>query len=80
MYSPDSDSPAGQVADREWSAAYDDLDTVGEFARSVDVVTLEFENIPTATVEEISDCGAGAARYEGATYGAEPATGEDFSP
>lgn len=54
VLSPDSDSPTGQVADREWSAAYDDLDTVGKFARSVDVVTLEFENIPAATVEEIS--------------------------
>ena len=54
VFSPDSDSPTGQVADREWSAAYDDLDTVGEFARSVDVVTLEFENIPAATVEEVS--------------------------
>lgn len=54
VLSPDSDSPTGQVADREWSAAYDDLDTVGEFARSVDVVTLEFENIPAATVEEVS--------------------------
>ncbi len=54
VLSPDSDSPTGQVADREWSAAYDDLDAVGEFARSVDVVTLEFENIPVATVEEVS--------------------------
>ena len=54
VLSPDSDSPTGQVADREWSAAYEDLDTVGEFARSVDVVTLEFENIPAATVEEVS--------------------------
>ena len=54
VFSPDSDSPTGQVADREWSAAYGDLDTVGEFARSVSVVTLEFENIPAATVEEVS--------------------------
>ena len=54
VFSPDSDSPTGQVADREWSAAYDDLDAVGEFARSVDVVTLEFENIPAATLEAAS--------------------------
>jgi 5-(carboxyamino)imidazole ribonucleotide synthase len=54
VLSPDSDSPTGQVADREWSAAYEDLDVVGEFARSVDVVTLEFENIPAAAVEEVS--------------------------
>jgi 5-(carboxyamino)imidazole ribonucleotide synthase len=54
VYAPGSDSPAGQVADLEWSADYEDLDSVGEFARGVDVVTLEFENIPAATVEEVS--------------------------
>ena len=54
VFSPDLDSPTGQVADLEWSAAYDDLDAAGKFARGVDVVTLEFENIPAATVEEVS--------------------------
>ena len=54
VFSPDSDSPTGQVADKEWSATYDDLEAVGEFARSVDVVTLEFENVPAITVEEVS--------------------------
>ncbi len=49
VYSPDSDSPAGQVADREIVASYDDLDRVREFARDVDVVTFEFENVPSAT-------------------------------
>ena len=50
-FSPDSDTPTGQVADIETSARYDDLDAVSEFARSVDVVTFEFENVPSATVE-----------------------------
>ena len=54
VFSPDSDSPTGQVADKEYSAAYDDLDAVRGFAKGVDVVTLEFENIPAATVEEVS--------------------------
>ncbi len=54
VYSPDSDSPAGRVANEEWSASYEDLDAACEFARSVDVVTLEFENIPAATVEALS--------------------------
>lgn len=49
VFSPDRDSPAGQIADREWTAAYDDLDAVRAFARSVDVVTYEFENVPSAT-------------------------------
>ena len=55
VYSPDSDSPAGRLSNREWSADYEDLDAVREFARSVDVVTLEFENIPAATVEALSE-------------------------
>ncbi|HLA95717.1 MAG TPA: hypothetical protein VK612_08350, partial [Pyrinomonadaceae bacterium] len=36
-FSPESDTPTGQVADIETSAAYEDLDAVREFARSVDV-------------------------------------------
>lgn len=50
-FSPDSDTPTGQVADREVQAAYDDLDAVREFARQVAVVTFEFENVPAATAE-----------------------------
>src|ERR1700722_1870043 len=48
-FSPDDDTPAGQVADLEVCASYDDLDAVGKFARDVDVVTFEFENVPAAT-------------------------------
>lgn len=50
IYSPDADSPAGQVADREIVAQYDDQAEVEEFARGCDVITLEFENIPVQTV------------------------------
>jgi len=49
-FSPDADSPTGQVADQETVAAYDDRDAARAFARSVDVVTFEFENIPVETV------------------------------
>ena len=49
--SPESDTPTGQVADIETQAAYDDLDAVREFAKSVDVVTFEFENVPFAAVD-----------------------------
>ncbi len=49
VYSPDTDSPAGQVADREFVGRYEDLDAVREFARTVDVVTFEFENVPSVT-------------------------------
>lgn len=56
VYSPERHTPAGQVADREFSAAYDDTDKLTEFARSVDVVSYEFENVPasvTGTIEPI---------------------------
>lgn len=53
-FSPESDTPTGQVADIETSASYDDLDAVRLFAKSVDVVTFEFENVPSATVEAAS--------------------------
>lgn len=51
VYSPEKDSPAGQVADRETVAGYDDQNAIEDFARSVDVVTLEFENVPVAALE-----------------------------
>ena len=49
--SPDTDTPTGQVADREVTAAYDDLDAVRAFAREVDVVTFEFENVSSAATD-----------------------------
>jgi 5-(carboxyamino)imidazole ribonucleotide synthase len=49
--SPDTGTPTGQVADREITAAYDDLDAVRAFAREVDVVTFEFENVSSAATE-----------------------------
>ena len=48
-FSPDTDTPTGQVADLEVVAAYDDLDAVRKFAREVSVVTFEFENVPAVT-------------------------------
>lgn len=47
-FSPDDDTPTGQIADREIVGSYDDLDAVREFARSVKVVTFEFENVSAA--------------------------------
>ncbi|HVF10815.1 MAG TPA: 5-(carboxyamino)imidazole ribonucleotide synthase [Abditibacteriaceae bacterium] len=52
--SPDKDTPTGHVADCEINAAYEDLDEVRAFAKNVDVVTFEFENVPLATVEAAS--------------------------
>jgi len=52
VFSPRSaPTPTGQVADREFTADYRDLDAVARFARTVDVVTYEFEKVPAETAE-----------------------------
>jgi 5-(carboxyamino)imidazole ribonucleotide synthase len=48
------DSPAGQVADRVFSAGFDDLAALTQLASQVEVVTLEQENIPLATLEHLA--------------------------
>lgn len=52
-YSPEEDSPTGHVADVEVSAPYEDLDRLKEFARGLDVLTFEFENVPRAALDEV---------------------------
>ena len=47
-FAPEHDTPTGQIADVEMVASYDELDRIREFARGVDVVTFEFENVPAA--------------------------------
>lgn len=54
IYGQEEDSPAAQVSHRSTIASYSDKDSLEAFAREVDVVTLEFENIPTSTVEYLS--------------------------
>lgn len=55
VFVPETDSPAGQLADVEISRDYLDEEAVREFARGVDVMTFEFENIPLRTVEWASE-------------------------
>lgn len=54
-YSPVSDTPTGHISDFEIAAGYEDLDRVRDFARAVDVVTFEFENVPSKTIETASE-------------------------
>jgi len=54
-FSPESDTPTGQVADFETCAEYEDLDAVKRFAEAVEVVTFEFENVPFETVEKAAE-------------------------
>lgn len=55
-FSPDEDTPTGQVADVEVQAAYEDLDAVRKFASNVSVVTFEFENVPAPTAAAAASC------------------------
>ncbi|MBI1274423.1 5-(carboxyamino)imidazole ribonucleotide synthase [bacterium] len=50
IYSPQADEPAFEVARFGTAAAYDDHEALQRFAESVDLITLEFENIPADTV------------------------------
>ena len=52
-FSPDDDSPAGQVADLDVTAAFEDLDALRTFARGVEVVTFEFENVPVEAIDAV---------------------------
>ncbi len=45
--------PAGQFADLEFNAAYDDTAALDGFLSAVDVVTAEFENIPDACLQAV---------------------------
>lgn len=53
--SPGIDTPTGQVADAEVEADYDDLDAIRAFARGVDVITFEFENVSTAAADAAAE-------------------------
>lgn len=50
-YSPDRETPTGQVADKEVCAPYEDLDALAAFCGEVDVISFEFENVPSLASE-----------------------------
>ncbi len=64
-FSPDDDTPTGQVSDLEITAGYGDLDALARFAQGVQVVTLEFENVPAGAIQAIE-------QYVPVRPGAEP--------
>jgi 5-(carboxyamino)imidazole ribonucleotide synthase len=51
---PTPDSPTGQISDREFNVPFIDIGTLVEFARGVDVVTYEFENIPADSLDALA--------------------------
>lgn len=54
VFSPESQTPTGQVADLEIVGEYDDLDAVANFAKKVDVISFEFENVLSVTTDAAS--------------------------
>ena len=54
VYEPQIHCPAGAVANHEVNASYQDAEALLDFARGVDVVTYEFENIPAAALAVIA--------------------------
>ncbi|MEO8243031.1 MAG: 5-(carboxyamino)imidazole ribonucleotide synthase [bacterium] len=51
IYEPAELAPAGDLAQRVTTASYDDVAALAVFAASVDVITYEFENIPTDALD-----------------------------
>lgn len=51
IFEPGTEPPASQVAHRVITADYDNHAALTEFAQAVDVVTYEFENIPTGALD-----------------------------
>ncbi|MGC1486774.1 MAG: 5-(carboxyamino)imidazole ribonucleotide synthase [Albidovulum sp.] len=51
IFEPGANPPAADTAHRVTTASYDDHDALGAFAEGVDVITYEFENVPTAALD-----------------------------
>lgn len=53
IFEPGANPPAGHVADCVTIASYDDAAALRAFAKACDVVTFEFENVPTEALDLI---------------------------
>lgn len=51
IFEPSANPPAGHVADKVTTASYEDHTALRQFAEAVDVITYEFENIPTEALD-----------------------------
>lgn len=51
FFCPDPDSPAFQIAERSWREPYGSRAALADFADAVDLITYEFENVPTAALD-----------------------------
>lgn len=55
VFCPEKDSPAKQTTPLATTAAYENKLALGRFAKAVDVVTFEFENVPADTAEFLAE-------------------------
>ncbi|WP_035484961.1 5-(carboxyamino)imidazole ribonucleotide synthase [Geminicoccus roseus] len=55
VFAPETEQPAALVSAAQTRAAFDDRAALDRFAAAVDVVTLEWENVPTTTVEHLAE-------------------------
>jgi 5-(carboxyamino)imidazole ribonucleotide synthase len=53
VFEPSANCPAADVAHKVTTARYDDVAALTKFAKSVDVITYEFENIPTEALDTL---------------------------
>ncbi len=51
IFEPGANPPAGHVADQVTTASYDDETALRAFGEAVDVITYEFENVPTTALD-----------------------------
>jgi 5-(carboxyamino)imidazole ribonucleotide synthase len=54
IYEPEADCPAARVSASVTTAPWDDLEALGRFARGVEAVTFEFENVPAASLANVA--------------------------
>lgn len=57
VYCPEANCPAARVSSEHIQADYLDMQTLLVWAKSCDVVTYEFENVPVAAAQELIDAG-----------------------
>lgn len=57
IYCPEADCPAARVAATHVIGAYDDVEALLAWARTCDVVTYEFENVPVTAAEALGSAG-----------------------
>ena len=67
VYAPEAEAPAYDAAHARTVAAYEDEAALRRFAEACDLITFEFENVPTATPRIPRDaearCGRARARW-----------------